>query len=213
MKNIRVAIFDDNTQLRESLFDLVDASEGFICVGAFPNCENVLQNVKDTKPDVILMDIEMPVVSGIDAVILIKERFPDVKILMQTIFEDDEKVFQSICNGAEGYILKNTAPEEILLSLKEIYEGGAPMTPAIATKVLRMFKNNLSAKKDESFNLSIREKEILKHLVEGLSYKMIADACFISLETVSGHMKNIYKKLQVHSKGEAVAKAIKGNIV
>jgi len=213
MKNIRVAIFDDNTQLRESLFDLVDASEGFICVGAFPNCENVLQNVKDTKPDVILMDIEMPVVSGIDAVILIKERFPDVKILMQTIFEDDEKVFQSICNGAEGYILKNTAPGEILLSLKEIYEGGAPMTPAIATKVLRMFKNNLSAKKDESFNLSIREKEILKHLVEGLSYKMIADACFISLETVSGHMKNIYKKLQVHSKGEAVAKAIKGNIV
>ena len=213
MKNIRVAIFDDNTQLRESLFDLVDASDGFICVGAFANCENVLQNVKDTKPDVILMDIEMPVVSGIDAVILIKERFPDVKILMQTIFEDDEKVFQSICNGAEGYILKNTAPGEILLSLKEIYEGGAPMTPAIATKVLRMFKNNLSAKKDESFNLSIREKEILKHLVEGLSYKMIADACFISLETVSGHMKNIYKKLQVHSKGEAVAKAIKGNIV
>ena len=213
MKNIRVAIFDDNTQLRESLFDLVEASDGFICVGAFPNCENVLQNVKDTKPDVILMDIEMPVVSGIDAVILVKEKFPDVKILMQTIFEDDEKVFQSICNGAEGYILKNTAPEEILLSLKEIYEGGAPMTPAIATKVLRMFKNNLSAKKDESFNLSIREKEILKHLVEGLSYKMIADACFISLETVSGHMKNIYKKLQVHSKGEAVAKAIKGNIV
>jgi len=213
MKNIRVAIFDDNTQLRERLFDLVEASDGFICVGAFPNCENVLQNVKDTKPDVVLMDIEMPVVSGIDAVILVKEKFPDVKILMQTIFEDDEKVFQSICNGAEGYILKNTAPEEILLSLKEIYEGGAPMTPAIATKVLRMFKNNLSAKKDESFNLSIREKEILKHLVEGLSYKMIADACFISLETVSGHMKNIYKKLQVHSKGEAVAKAIKGNIV
>jgi len=213
MKNIRVAIFDDNTQLRESLFDLVEASDGFICVGAFPNCENVLQNVKDTKPDVVLMDIEMPVVSGIDAVILVKEKFPDVKILMQTIFEDDEKVFQSICNGAEGYILKNTAPEEILLSLKEIYEGGAPMTPAIATKVLRMFKNNLSAKKDESFNLSIREKEILKHLVEGLSYKMIADACFISLETVSGHIKNIYKKLQVHSKGEAVAKAIKGNIV
>jgi DNA-binding NarL/FixJ family response regulator len=213
MKNIRVAIFDDNTLLRDSLFDLIDASEGFICVGAFPNCENVLQNVKDTKPDVILMDIEMPVVSGIDAVILIKEKFPQVKILMQTIFEDDEKVFQSICNGAEGYILKNTPPGEILLSLKEIYEGGAPMTPAIATKVLRMFKNNLSARKDESFNLSIREKEVLKLLVEGLSYKMIADGCFISLETVSGHMKNIYKKLQVHSKGEAVAKAIKGKIV
>ena len=213
MKSIRVAIFDDNTQLRESLFDLVDASEGFICAGAFPNCENVLQNVKDTKPDVILMDIEMPVVSGIDAVILIKERFPGVKVLMQTIFEDDDKVFQSICNGAEGYILKNTDPEEILLSLREIHEGGAPMTPAIATKVLRMFKNNLSAKKDESFNLTIREKEILKCLVEGMSYKLIGDACFISTETVSGHIKNIYKKLQVHSKSEAVVKAIKGKIV
>jgi len=132
---------------------------------------------------------------------------------MQTIFEDDDKVFQSICNGAEGYILKNTDPEEILLSLKEIHEGGAPMTPAIATKVLTMFKSNLSAKKDESFNLTIREKEILKCLVEGMSYKLIGDACFISTETVSGHIKNIYKKLQVHSKSEAVVKVIKGTIV
>lgn len=213
MKRIRVAIFDDNTQLLESLFELIDTNEQFICVGAFSNCEDVLQNVKDTKPDVVLMDIEMPVVSGIDAVILIKEKMPNVKILMQTIFEDDEKVFQSVCNGADGYILKNTPPKEILESLKEIYEGGAPMTPAIATKVLRMFKNNLSFRKDESFNLSIREKEILKCLVEGMSYKLIADACFISVETVSGHIKNIYKKLQVHSKSEAVVKAIKGKII
>lgn len=213
MKRIRVAIFDDNTQLLESLFELIDTNEQFICVGAFSNCEDVLQNVKDTKPDVVLMDIEMPVVSGIDAVILIKEKIPNVKILMQTIFEDDEKVFQSVCNGADGYILKNTPPKEILESLKEIYEGGAPMTPAIATKVLRMFKNNLSFRKDESFNLSIREKEILKCLVEGMSYKLIADACFISVETVSGHIKNIYKKLQVHSKSEAVVKAIKGKII
>lgn len=213
MKNIRVAIFDDNTQLRESLFNLIDASEGFFCVGAFANCEHVIQNVRDTKPDVVLMDIEMPGVSGIDAVILIKEKFPELKILMQTIFEDDDKVFQSICNGAEGYILKNTAPEEILSSLREIYEGGAPMTPAIATKVLRMFKTNLRITKDESFQLSLREKEILKCLVEGMSYKLIADACFISIETVSGHIKNIYKKLQVHSKSEAVVKAIKSKII
>jgi DNA-binding NarL/FixJ family response regulator len=213
MKNIRVAIFDDNTELRESLFNLVDASEGFICVGAFANCERVLQNIEDSKPDVILMDIEMPVVSGIDAVRLIKGKFPEVKILMQTIFEEDDKIFQSICNGAEGYILKNTAPEEILDSIREINEGGAPMTPAIAIKVLRMFKINLAGSTDDSFHLSTREKEILKCLVEGMSYKMIADSCFISIETVSGHIKNIYKKLQVHSKGEAVAKAIKGKIV
>jgi DNA-binding NarL/FixJ family response regulator len=132
---------------------------------------------------------------------------------METIFEEDEKIFQSICNGAQGYILKNTPPEEILSSIREIFEGGAPMSPIIASKVLRIFKSNLSSQTDSSFNLSSREKEILKCLVEGMSYKMIADTCFISADTVNGHIKNIYKKLQVHSKGEAVAKAIKGKIV
>ena len=213
MKNIRVAIFDDNTELRESLFSLIDATEGFICAGAFGNCENILQNIRDTRPDVILMDIEMPGISGIDAVALIKSKFPDTKILMQTIFEDDDKIFQSICNGAEGYILKNTPPEDILFSLNEIYEGGAPMSPAIAIKVLKMFKHNLSGKINESFQLSPREKEILKCLVEGMSYKQVADACIISIETVNGHVKNIYKKLQVHSKSEAVVKAIKSRII
>src|SRR6266487_7093167 len=128
MKDIRVCIFEDNTQLRESLFSLVDASDGFICVGAFANCEDVISKVSSVKPDVILMDIEMPVVRGIDAVKTVKGKFPEVKILMETIFEEDEKVFQSICNGAEGYILKNTPPEEILDAIKEIHEGGAPMT-------------------------------------------------------------------------------------
>jgi len=124
-----------------------------------------------------------------------------------------KKIFQSICNGAQGYILKNTPPEEILNAIIEIYEGGAPMSPIIASKVLRMFKFNLANEKDDSFNLSSREKEILKCLVEGMSYKMIADTCFISADIVNGHIKNIYKKLQVHSKGEAVAKAIRGKIV
>lgn len=213
MKEIRVVLFDDNTQLRESMFNFVDASEGFTCAGAFANCNDVVAKIEATQPDVVLMDIEMPLISGIDAVKMIKQHFPGIKILMQTIFEEDDKIFQSICNGAEGYILKNTAPEEILESIREIHEGGAPMTPAIALKVMRMFKQNLSADKDESFHLSSREKEILKCLVEGMSYKMIADSCFISTETVSGHIKNIYKKLQVHSKSEAVAKAIKGKIV
>jgi len=213
MKDIRVVIFDDNTQLRETMFDLVDASEGFTCSGAFANCNDVLAKIEATHPHVILMDIEMPVINGIEAVKLIKQSFPEIKILMQTIFEDDDKIFQSICNGAEGYILKNKPLEEILDSIREIYEGGAPMSPAIALKVIRMFKQNLSADSDDSFSLSVREKEILKCLVEGMSYKMIADNCFISLETVGGHIKNIYKKLQVHSKSEAVAKAIKGKIV
>jgi DNA-binding NarL/FixJ family response regulator len=213
MKKIRVAIFEDNRNLRESLFNLLETSEQFTCVGAFAHCERVVENLEETQPDVVLMDIELPVVSGIEAVRLIREKFPDVKILMETIFEEDEKIFQSICNGAQGYILKNTPPLEILNAIKEIYDGGAPMSPIIASKVLRMFKFNLANEKDDSFNLSSREKEILKCLVEGMSYKMIADTCFISADTVNGHIKNIYKKLQVHSKGEAVAKAIKGKIV
>jgi DNA-binding NarL/FixJ family response regulator len=173
----------------------------------------VIENIEETQPDVILMDIELPVINGIEAVKLIRERYPDIRILMETIFEEDEKIFQSICNGAQGYILKNTPPKEILNAIREIYEGGAPMSPIIASKVLRMFKNNLTSDTDDSFHLSIREKEILKCLVEGMSYKMIADTCFISADTVNGHIKNIYKKLQVHSKGEAVAKAIKGRLI
>src|SRR6185436_2544575 len=208
MKSIRVTIFEDNSQLRDGLYNLIEATEGFLCAGAFANCNRVVDNIEETKPDVILMDIEMPGINGIEAVRLVKQKFPEVKILMETIFEEDDKIFQSICNGAEGYILKNTPPDEILNSIKEIYEGGAPMTPAIALKVMRMFKENLSTSSGNVFNLSAREKEILKCLVEGMSYKMVADKCFISIETVSGHIKNIYKKLQVHSKSEAVAKEI-----
>ena len=213
MKKIRVVIFEDNRNLRESLFNLLETSEQFTCAGAFAHCERVVENIEETQPDVVLMDIELPMVNGIEAVRLIREKYPDVKILMETIFEEDEKIFQSICNGAQGYILKNTPPEEILNAIQEIYEGGAPMSPIIASKVLRMFKFNLSNEVNNSFELSLREKEILKCLVEGMSYKMIADTCFISADTVNGHIKNIYKKLQVHSKGEAVAKAIKGKII
>lgn len=213
MKNIRVTIFEDNTQLREGLFNLIDSSEGFICGGAFSNCKRVLENVEETKPDVVLMDIEMPGINGIEAVRLIKEKFSGVKVLMETVFEDDDKVFQSVCNGAEGYILKNTPPDEILDAIKEIYDGGAPMTPAIALKVMHMFRENLSTASGNVFNLSAREKEILKCLVEGMSYKMAADKCFISIETVRGYIKTIYEKLNVHSKSEAVVKAMKRRIV
>jgi DNA-binding NarL/FixJ family response regulator len=213
MKNIRVVIFEDNSNLRRGLTTLINGSVGFECVGSFGNCDNLIKNISDTRPDVILMDIEMPGMDGIEAVKLLKPQFPEIKILMETIFEDDEKVFNSICNGAEGYILKNTPPVQILEAIREIYEGGAPMTPSIASKVLFMFKSRTTFTKDEYYNLTDREMEVLKFLVDGMSYKLIAERCFVSIDTVSSHVKNIYKKLHVHSKSEAVAKAIKGNIV
>ena len=211
--NIKVTIFEDNTNLRRGLTALINGSDGFESTGAFGNCDNMIRNITDSKPDVVLMDIKMPGMDGIEAVRVLKQQFPDIKILMETIFEDDEKVFQCICNGAEGYILKNTPPVQILEAIREIHEGGAPMTPSIARKVLAMFKSGTTFSKDETYNLTDREREVLKYLVYGMSYKLVADKCCVSLDTVRSHVKSIYKKLQVHSKSEAVSKAIKGKIV
>ena len=211
--NIRVVIFEDNKSLRLGLYQLINGSDGFSCAGAFEDCLDLIKNIEDTKPDVVLMDIEMPEINGIEAVRMLKEKFPELKILMQTIFEDSEKIFQSILAGASGYILKTTSPTRILDFIKETYEGGAPMSPSVATKVMKMVVQQSPFVKINSFNLSEREKEILSCLVNGMSYKLIADACFISIDTVRGHIRNIYEKLHVHSKGEAVAKAIKSNIV
>jgi len=211
--NIRVTLFDDNGSLREGLKALIGGSAGFTCAGAYPNCNNLLKNISESKPDVVLMDIEMPGMTGIEAVRIIKENFPEIKILMETVFDDDEKIFHSICAGAEGYILKHTSPSEIMEAIREIYEGGSPMTPSIANRVLKMVKERPRSGSEGTFDLTDREKEVLSCLVKGMSYKMIAETCFISSETVNAHIKNIYRKLQVHSKGEAVAKAIRGNIV
>jgi DNA-binding NarL/FixJ family response regulator len=210
---IKVAIFEDNRSLREGLATMIGGMPGFECSGAFPNCNNFLKNVAQAKPDVILMDIEMPGLNGIEAVALIKESHPAIKVLMQTIFDDDDKIFQSICAGAEGYILKHTPPAEIMNAIKDIYEGGSPMTPSVANRVLKMVKHRPESKDNVSFELSAREKEILACLVKGMSYKMVADQCFISVETVNVHIKNIYRKLKVHSKSEAVVKAITGRII
>jgi DNA-binding NarL/FixJ family response regulator len=211
-KTIRVILFEDNPNLRISLYQLINGSEGFTCVGAFENCSNLLENVRETKPDVALMDIQMPGMNGIEAVKILRKTNPDLKILMQTIFEDNEKIFQSICAGASGYILKTTSPSRMLDFIKETYEGGAPMSPNIAAKVLKMMADQHSPE-EHDFNLTDREKEVLSCLVNGMSYKMIGSACFISVETVRGHIRNIYEKLHVHSKGEAVATAIKKKIV
>ena len=212
-RDIRVIIFEDSQSLRISLFHLIDGSAGFRCVGAYEDCINLMEDVAKDRPDVVLMDIQMPGINGIEAVSMLREKYPDLKILMQTIFEDEAKIFQSILAGASGYILKNTSPARILEFIKETYEGGAPMSPSVATKVLKIVAEKSTLTKHSDFNLSEREKEILSFLVEGMSYKMIADACTISLDTVRSHIRNIYEKLHVHSKGEAVAKAIRSRIV
>ncbi|MBA3647155.1 MAG: response regulator transcription factor [Chitinophagales bacterium] len=211
--SIRVTIFEDNPTRRDGLKLLLDSSPGFESAGAFENCNNVLSDVLSTQPDVVLMDIELPGISGIDAVRKIKEEYPAMAVMMQTVFDHDEKVFQSILAGATGYILKKTPPVKLLEAIQEIYEGGAPMTPEIAMKVLKFFRNKEAQKIQVHYLLTEKEKEILTGLVDGLSYKMIADRLSISYHTVNFHIRNIYQKLHVHSVSEAVAKAIKEKIV
>jgi DNA-binding NarL/FixJ family response regulator len=212
MMPIKVILFEDNSSLRNSLKQLINSTESFVCVDALENCNNIIDHVERTHPDVVLMDIQMPGINGIEGVKILKNKYPDLKILMQTIFEDEEKIFQSIYAGASGYILKNTSPARILDFIRETYEGGAPMSPSVATKVLNLVAQTHKPRQNE-FKLSDREKEVLSCLVQGMSYKLIANACFISIDTVRGHIRNIYEKLHVHSKSEAVAKAIKRNIV
>jgi DNA-binding NarL/FixJ family response regulator len=211
--DIRVVIFEDNLLLRESLYQLINGSPGLSCVGAFANCDDIIFNLKKAAPQVVLMDIQMPGKDGIEGVKIIKEHFPETRIVMQTVVEDDDKIFASICNGASGYLLKNTTPARLLQAIVEVNDGGAPMTPAIAEKVLQKFRRQSPASSGELNDLSSREKEILERLVEGMSYKMIATSCKISIDTVRFHIRHIYEKLHVSSKSEAVAKALRRNSI
>lgn len=211
---IRVIIFEDNSMLRKSLAEMISLSEGFVCAGNFSNCRHAIDAVSKSAPDVVLMDIDLPGINGIEGTKLIRKHFPLVKILMLTVFEDNDKVFSAICAGASGYLLKKASPDNILEAIREVKEGGAPMTPLIAGKVLAMFQDqHAGGISDPIVNLSDREKEILRGLVKGLSQKMIAAELFISVNTVNFHVKNIYEKLHVHSVGEAVSKAIRNKIV
>jgi DNA-binding NarL/FixJ family response regulator len=210
---IGVVIFEDNLLLRESLYQLINGTQGMTCTGMFPNCDDILFNIKRSNPQVVLMDIQMPGKTGVEGVKMIHEKYPEIKIIMQTVVEDDDKIFASICNGASGYLLKNTSPVRLLEAIVEVNEGGAPMTPSIAQKVLEKFRSNPPVLSQELNDLSPREKEILECLVEGMSYKMAASFCKISIDTVRFHIRNIYDKLHVSSKSEAVGKAMKGRFM
>lgn len=205
-KDIRVVIFEDNYMLRDGYYQLINGMPGFSCVGAYDNASDLIFKIKHSDPEVVLMDIDMPGISGIEAVRLIKDDFPSVFVIMQTVFEDDDKIFAAIQAGADGYILKRIAPTKILESIAEVYSGGAPMTPIIAGKTLKLFRGGLKPIPDKKHTqLNERQTEILECIVNGFSYKLIAEKLFISVDTVRYHVKNIYEILQVHSRFELIS--------
>jgi DNA-binding NarL/FixJ family response regulator len=209
---IKLLLYEDNPQLREGLTMLISGSEGFDVLAAFKNCDNIIAEVDAFNPDVILMDIDMPGVNGIEGLKRVRAVNATVKILMLTVFDDNKNVFEAISNGANGYILKKTPPAKLLEYISEAQTGGAPMTASVATQVLKMF-SSMNSDKGEDYNLSDREKQVLQLLVDGYSYKMIAGEMFIAIDTVRSHIKKIYEKLHVNSKSEAVAKAFKDKLV
>ena len=207
----RVLVYEDNPDLRASLCHLLSHSTGVVLAGAFGNCLEAQANVAALHPDVILMDIDMPGMTGIEGLRRIKATTPNVNVVMLTVFEENDHVFEAICAGADGYLLKKTAPQKLLDAVLEVGQGGAPMTPAIARQVLRLFPRP-SAKPvpEESLaTLSAREQNVLSLLVQGYSYKMIAADLEISIDTVRSHIKKIYNKLHVRSSTEAVGKAMR----
>lgn len=208
---IRVLTYDDSEATRTSIDALIGLSEGFVSVGSFADALLVETQLAQLKPDVVLMDINMPGMNGIEATRLIKSLNPNTKVLIQTAFDNDEHVFGSLKAGAEGYLLKSASPDKILKGIEDVYNGGAIMTPSIALKVMRFFQP--IAKPSNPYNLTNREKTVLELLSDGLSYKMIAARMEISYFTVNAHIRKIYEKLHVNSSAEAVSLALKSGIV
>lgn len=202
---LNIAIIEDNEQYRKAITTIIGLNEKFRLAHALENCMEMIESFKGKQPDVVLMDINMPGISGIAAVWEIKKHFPEIKVLMLTTFEDEENIFNALRAGANGYLLKKDSPEKILEAIEAVYNGESPMNGMIASKVLDYFQQQKQKELDQS-TLTEREKEILQQLMKGFSYKEIAAAVFISTETLNTHIKNIYRKLNVHSRGELSAK-------
>jgi DNA-binding NarL/FixJ family response regulator len=214
--DVRVAIFEDNHLFREAIQAILNGTPGYYCCGAYSDVSQVKSNVERCRPDVILMDIEMPGMNGLEATQIIKSNFPNVKILIQTVFTDNERIFQAMCSGASGYILKNDPPAKYLEAISEVYNGGAPINSAVAKKLMGFFSNKnviLVAPTGEDFQLTKREMELLHLMMDGLNYKGIAERTFISYDTVRTHVKHIYQKLHVASRNEAVMKAMQQGLI
>jgi DNA-binding NarL/FixJ family response regulator len=209
-KNIKVSIVDDEVDLRENIAGYVDSAKGFRCLGVHGSAEEALENVPKEKPDVVLMDINMGGMNGIECVRLLKPKLPATQIVMLTVFDDTEKIFSALAAGASGYLLKRLAPAKLLEAIREVHEGGSPMSAPIARKVVQSLQPVLAAPPDgHTIALSPREREVLDGLAEGQAYKQIADKLGVSIHTVRNYIRRIYEKLHVCSRTEAVAKYLR----
>lgn len=206
---IRVALFDDNRQQRDAMAALLESVPEMSCVGCFADANSALEHAGACGPDVVLMDIDMPGTDGIEGTAKLRLAYPALRIIMLTVLEDDDRIFAAIRAGADGYFLKQTAPMKLVDGIKEVMEGGAPMSPSVARKVLRMVNGTKQEKKTEQFELTPREQEILALLVKGWTYKRIGMELGVTFSTVNKHVGHVYAKLRVNSVGEAVALAVR----
>jgi len=209
---IKVAIIEDRRDLREGLKVLINGTPGYACVGSFGSMEEALRQIGHELPHVALVDIGLPGMSGIEGIRSLRERYPNVGLLVLSVYDDDERIFDALCAGATGYLLKHTQPARLLEGLKEVVSGGAPMSPEVARRVLTLFREIHPPQRPDS-DLTAHEKRLLKLLVEGRNFKSIAPQLGVTVHAVSFHMRRIYEKLQVHSKSEAVAKALRDRLV
>ncbi len=209
---IAVAIVEDNEDTRLGISYILKSNNAFEVVGSFNYAEDLINKFKNIRPDVILMDIDLPGISGIEATAILKKEHPNVQIAMLSVFKDDENVFNAVCAGACGYVSKPIMPAQIMDIVEQAFAGASPMSPNIARRVLEMFKQYVPSKK-EDYNLTPREMEVLDLLIQGLDNKMIAEKLFLSTFTIRAHIRNIYDKLHVHSKSQAISKALRERVL
>jgi DNA-binding NarL/FixJ family response regulator len=209
---VKTAIVEDQRGIREGLSLLINSTEGYVCTGSYRSMEEALEKIKRELPEVMLCDIELPGMNGIEGIRLLKELYPQIKLLMLTVYDDDERIFDALCAGACGYLLKRTSPARLMECLKEAVTGGAPMSPEVATRVVGLFRE-MRPHEQADYDLTPHETRLLKLIVEGYNYTTAAEELGVSFNTIKFHMRHIYEKLQVHSKSEAVAKAMRDRLV